>query len=67
MRDLKIRVEEFALFDYSGVEKHLEKMAAKGWRLSEIVGNLWIYKRMDPANIKYAVTYIPSASPYDPV
>lgn len=67
MRDLKIRVEEFALFDYSGVEKHLEKMAAKGWRLSEIVGNLWIYKRMNPANIKYAVTYIPSASPYDPV
>ena len=40
MRDLKIRVEEFALFDYSGVEKHLEKMAAKGWRLSEIVKEL---------------------------
>lgn len=67
MRKTKFRLEEFALFDYVGVERHLEKMAAKGWRLSEIAGNVWVYKKAEPANVKYAVTYIPKVSAYDPV
>ena len=40
MRDVKYRLETFTLYDYRGVERHLEAMEAKGWRL-EKTGNLW--------------------------
>ena len=67
MRMVTYRLEEFALFDYAGVERHLAKMAAKGWYLDHIEGNFWVYYRKDPANIRYAVTYIPEASQFDPI
>ena len=54
------------LFDYEAVEKHLEKMAAKGWRIDKINTNLWKYRKAEPAKVKYAVTYAPDASVFDP-
>ena len=54
------------LFDYEAVEKHLEKMAAKGWRIDKINTNLWKYRKAKPAKVKYAVTYAPDASVFDP-
>ncbi|MBR3705447.1 MAG: DUF2812 domain-containing protein, partial [Firmicutes bacterium] len=54
------------LFDYEAVEKHLEKMAAKGWRIDTINTNLWKYRKAEPAKVKYAVTYAPDASVFDP-
>lgn len=38
MSERKRRFENFALYDYQGVEAHLSRMAAKGWRL-EKAGN----------------------------
>lgn len=67
MMNTKVRFDGFALFDYAGVEKHLEKMAAKGWQLSKIVRGAWIYKKAVPAKVRYAVTFIPTVSAYDPV
>ncbi len=66
MRMIKHRREEFLLFDYAGVEKHLVKMAAKGWRLVDIEFGTWTYERMEPAKIRYSVTYIPTVSAFDP-
>ena len=31
MAKYKYQLGNFNLFDYAGVERHLEKMAAKGW------------------------------------
>lgn len=67
MKHVKYRLEDFALFDYRGVEKHLEKMAAKGWQLSKIVRGIWIYQREEPTQLRYSVTYLPKVSVYDPV
>lgn len=65
MKDRKRRVESFMFFDYAGVERHLEKMASKGWRL-ESAANIWTYRRAEPARVSYAVTYVPEASDWNP-
>lgn len=59
------RLEGFDFYDASGIEKHLEKMAEKGWLLCESSG-LWFYQRIKPQNIKFAVTYFYKASDYNP-
>lgn len=65
MRDVKYCLETFTLYDYRGVERHLEAMEAKGWRL-EKTGNLWKYRRTEPRKVHYAVTYVPEASEFNP-
>lgn len=62
----KYRMESFALYDYQGVERHLEKMEARGWRL-ERTGLFWKYRRVEPRQVHYAVTYVPEASDFNPV
>lgn len=66
MREVKYRLESYTLYDYRGVERHLEAMEAKGWRL-EKTGNLWKYRRTEPKKVHYAVTYVPEASEFNPV
>lgn len=61
----KARLEYFEFYDASGIERHLEKMAEKGWLLCEISG-LWIYQRIEPKKLKFAVTYFCEASDYTP-
>ena len=56
----------YLLFDYRGVEEHLMKMAARGWRLEKVGTYFWTYRRAEPAQVTYAVTYLPDASQFDP-
>ncbi len=56
----------YLLFDYEGIEEHLEKMAAKGWFLETPGNTIWKYREGEPAEVKYAVTYVPQASQFDP-
>lgn len=65
MKHVKYRLESYTLYDYRGVERHLEDMEAKGWRL-EKTGNLWKYRRTEPKKVHYAVTYVPEASEFNP-
>ena len=65
-KDVKRRLETFLLFDYRGVEKHLSKMAQNGWKLEEVGRYSWKYRRIEPADLKYAVTYVPDASDLNP-
>lgn len=66
MKDTKRRAESFMFFDYAGVERHLTKMAAKGWRLESTANWAWTYRRSQPARVTYAVTYVPEASDWNP-
>lgn len=66
MKDVKYRLENLALYDYRRVEEHLSAMAARGWRLERIGAWLWKYRRVEPARVRYAVTYIPDASRFNP-
>ena len=58
--------EPFLYYDGEGIARHLEKMAAKGWRLEKIGALCWRYGRVEPAGVHYAVTYFPEASEYNP-
>lgn len=66
MKDKKRRLETFSFYDHTGIEKHLEEMAANGWRLSKINHFTWEYSRAEKKKLKYAVTYYPNASEFDP-
>ncbi len=66
MNQVKYRIEPFQIYDYQGVEQHLARMAAKGWRLEKIGRCFWKYRRTEPAQVRYAVTYGQDISQFDP-
>ena len=66
MRQTKRKIAQFTFYDRTGIQKLLEKEAQKGWLLEKISSWGWKFRRIEPANIKYAVTYFPQASMFDP-
>lgn len=66
MRNRKRRIEFFSLYNHTSIAAHLEKMAQKGWLLEEIRNTTWIYRRIEPKKLHFAVSYYPKASEYDP-
>ena len=66
MRTTKRRFEIFSFFDVDGIEKHLEKMAHKGWLISKMDMFGWVYKKIEPQKLKFNVCYYPNASEFDP-
>ena len=59
MAEYKRRIELFSLYDHTNIEKHLEKMAAKGWMIDTIGSTLWRYKKTEPKKLKFSVVYYP--------
>ena len=66
MRNRKRRMEFFSFYNHTSITAHLEKMARKGWLLEEIRRNTWIYRRIEPKKLRFAVSYYPKASEFDP-
>lgn len=66
MKELKRRLETFSFYDHTGIEKHLEDMAEKGWLLLKINRFTWVYRHIEPKKLHFAVTYYPKASEFDP-
>ena len=66
MKPTKREFSLYQLYDYQGVEHHLEAMAAKGWRLERIGTYFWHYRRAEPAQVSYAVTYVSDGSLFNP-
>lgn len=66
MKNRKRRIEVFSFYDHVGMERHLEKMAARGWLPEKISGSIWTYRRAEPEKRSFAVTYDPGASPFAP-
>ena len=66
MRNKKRRIEPLSFYDHTGISSHLEKMAAKGWMLEKIVNTGWVYRRIEPKNVRFSVSYYPKASEFDP-
>ena len=55
----------FSFYDHTGIARHLEQMAQKGWMLQRIRTNgAWIYRRIEPQKLHFAVTYFPRASDF---
>jgi len=66
MRETKRRIEQFMFCDYAGIERHLERMALKGWQLSKITRLGWLYRKAKPRKLSYTVTYFSEASEFNP-
>ncbi len=66
MKQTKHRVEIFSFFNQRAISTHLEKMAQEGWMIERLTNMSWVYRRMEPRKIKFAVSYYPKASEFDP-
>lgn len=65
-RDKKRQLIWYQIDDTDAIARHLERMSERGWLL-EAVDNWWYaYRRAEPAQVKYTVTFFPEASVYDP-
>lgn len=47
-----------SLYDYTSAEKYLERRASEGWQLEEIGTFSWLFRKSEPKNIRFAVTFM---------
>ena len=66
MKTKKRRMEYISFYNHTGLEKHFSKMAKKGWLIESISNFYWTYRKIDPKDIHFCVTYYPRASDFDP-
>lgn len=65
MKHIKRRMEIFSFYDHTGITAHLDAMARRGWALEAIGNFFWRYRAIDPAPLRHAVVYQPTASEFD--
>lgn len=66
MKDTKREFPMFSFYSYTAIQRHLEKRAREGWRLIKADKGSWLYRRMEPKDLHYAVVYFPDSSQFDP-
>ena len=66
MRETKRQMSLYSFYDHTGIEKHLARMAERGWLLCGIGQLFWHYRRIEPKKITFSVCYFPQATIYDP-
>lgn len=66
MLKTRCRMVFFAFYDDQGIARHLERMAQKGWMIERINNYFWTYRRIEPQRLRFAVTYFPEASDFNP-
>ena len=55
----------YSFYDRTGIQSHLEKMAAKGWMLEKMGRSFWTYRRTEPKSMHFSVVYFAPASEFD--
>ena len=66
MKNTKHQLIPFSFYDLTGMERHLERMAERGWLLDKISALGWRYHRIEPKRLHFTVSYCHRASAYDP-
>lgn len=66
MKTKKRRAEYISFYNHTGLESHFKRMAKKGWLIESISNFYWTYRRIEPKDIHFCVTYYPRASDFDP-
>lgn len=66
MKEKKRRLEPLSFYDHTGIEKHLAKMAKRGWMIERITNQFWTYRKIEPQTLQFAVTYYPNANDFAP-
>ena len=55
----------YSFYDRTGIERHLEQMAAKGWMVEKMGRSFWTYHRMEPRAMHFSIVYFAPASEFD--
>ncbi|MCM1440745.1 MAG: DUF2812 domain-containing protein [Roseburia sp.] len=66
MKNTKRSMVLHSFYDRTGLERHLARMAEKGWMLDRIGNFFWHYRRIEPKKLTFSVCYFPKASQFDP-
>lgn len=66
MKNTKRRFEVYSFLDCAGIASHLSKMAQRGWLIEKISNFGWTYRRIEPKELTFFVSYYPKASEFDP-
>ena len=61
-----VELVRYSPYNVTGMKYHLEKMAQKGWMIHHITNNYWSYRKTEPKDCRFAVSYFAKASAYDP-
>lgn len=56
----------YSYYDRAGIARHMERRAAQGWMLDKVGTWSCRYRRTEPKRLRFAVTYFPAASQFDP-
>ncbi|MDO4552565.1 MAG: DUF2812 domain-containing protein [Bacillota bacterium] len=67
MKDTKCELVLYSPYEYTAIEKHLEKMAAEGWLIQKIGFGGWtyVYRRISPAKLHFTVSCYPQGAAFD--
>lgn len=66
MKEIKRCISNFAFCDQAAIEKKLTQMASQGWMIHKAGDLFWTYEKAEPKQLRFAVTYFPDASEFDP-
>lgn len=67
MKERKYEINRYALYDYQEIEEHLSAMAAKGWIIEHMNQLVWRYRRIEPQEMEFSVTYDLERNLYEPI
>lgn len=66
MKDTKKIFCNFSFYDQIKIQEKLEDMAEQGWMVDRPGKLTWTFKRTESRKLRFAVTYFPGASEFDP-
>ncbi len=62
MKDIKRTHAYFKFYDRSKMQAYFEKMAEKGWLLTQSTDFSWNFRRIEPKKLRFSVVYFPKES-----
>ena len=66
MSTVKRTLVNVSFYDPEAIQRKLEQMAARGWMIQKAGNLFWTYTKIPPQKLRFAVTYFPGASEFDP-
>ena len=66
MREHRRILTNFSFYDPQTIQNKLEEMATKGWMIRKVGNLFWTFEKIPPQKLRFAVTYFPGASEFDP-
>ena len=66
MSTVKRTLVNVSVYDPEAIQRKLEQMAAQGWMIQKAGNLFWTYTKIPPQKLRFAVTYFPGASEFDP-